>query len=82
MLCLSCCCVFIIESKRERIKKLNSRLIQELKHTSHIYTELIILSVGEYHKRTRSRLAVPELGHFLSRGAGEATGGNKPPGQI
>jgi hypothetical protein len=68
-----------VESKRERMKKLNCLSIQEKENTRLIHREKTILGEAEYHNRVRSRLPVPELGLLLSMGAGEADGGYKPP---
>jgi len=66
---------FSVESKRERMKKLNCLSIQEKENIRLIYREKTILGKAEYHNRVRSRLPVPELGLLLSMGAGEAHGG-------
>ena len=61
------------------MKKLNCLSIQEKENTKLIYREKTILGEAEYHNRVRSRLPVPELGLLLSMGAGETSGGRKPP---
>jgi len=66
-----------VESKRERMKKLNCLSIQEKENTRLIYREKTILGEAEYHIRVRSRLPVPELGLLLCMGAGEAHGGRR-----
>jgi hypothetical protein len=71
-----------VESKRERMKKLNCLSIQEKENTRLIYREKTILGEAEYHNRVRSRLPVLKLVLLLSMVAGEAHGGYKPPGQI
>jgi len=65
----------LVESKRERMKKLNCLSIQEKEYTRLICREKTILGEPEYHNRVCSRLPVPELGLLLSIGAGEANGG-------
>jgi len=63
-----------VESKRERMKKLNCLSIPENKNTRFIFTEKTILGEAEYDNRVQSLLPVPTLGLLLSMGAGEVVG--------
>jgi len=69
----------LVESKRERMKKLNCLSIQEKENTRLIYREKTILGEAEYHNRSLKPSTSAGARPPPRYGAGEAHGGYKPP---